>query len=103
MNNVLATIGLMLIFSILPSCHRKCGKSATIIRDCTGTYLRWNDADYYIVNDERTKAFGHNEVVKVTFKDVTKNADQMTFNNESNCMLYHAIEGFVEIKRIELK
>jgi len=94
---------LLILIIILPSCNRKYSQSASIVRDCTGTYLRWKDADYYVVNDETTDKFDDAEEVKVTFKDVTKNADKLTFENESSCMLYHAIEGFVEIKKIERK
>lgn len=94
---------MLLLLIIMPSCNRKYNQSASIVRDCTGTYLRWQNADHYIVNDETTDDFNDAEEVKVTFKDVTKNADKITFENESNCMLYHAIEGFVEIKKIERK
>lgn len=94
---------ILTLLIILPSCNRKYNQSASIVRDCTGTYLRWRDADYYIVNDDTTDDFNNDDEVNVTFKDVTKNADKITFENESNCMLYHAIEGLVEIKRIRKK
>lgn len=94
---------LLILIIILPSCNRKYSQSASIVRDCTGTYLRWKNADYYILNDEITDEFNDAEEVNVTFKDVTKNTDKLTFENESNCMLYHAIEGIVEIKKIERK
>lgn len=89
---------LLLIITIAAtifSCEKEKNQTATIIRDCTGTYLRIDDKDYLVCNGEKTSEFEENENVIVTYEDI----DQCSFDGFL-CELYHKNEGPIKVCKI---
>ena len=55
--------------SVLAACS-KTNEPATIIRDCTGTYLRLDGKDYHVCNTEKTDSFSSGTIVTASFKKI---------------------------------
>ena len=70
----------------------------TVVKDCTGTYLQEGEKDYHVCNTDKTDSFSPGAKVEVSFKKVEKcyRADSAIV-----CMMFHANEGFVKIKKIK--
>lgn len=65
-----------------------------IIRDCTGTYIRMNEKDFKVCNEEAVKNIDSDTSVNLTFQNVDScpvDEDVVT------CMMYHKNAGFVEV------
>lgn len=82
-----------------------CKKSVNIpmvfIKDCTGTYLRYNDKDYHICNTEKVEGFTNGDTVIAKFTKLKE------CNGKAKdgiiCMMYHANEGWIEIQSVDKK
>lgn len=73
-------------------------KESTLIRDCTGTYLRVDNKDYLICNAELVSYLPNNTKIEasyVTEKDCDKSKDQII------CAMYHAHEKIITITKIK--
>ena len=87
-----------LITLILFSCKKETkNQEMTVIKDCSGTYLRMEDKDYQVCNFEETDRFEENEVVMVSFRKI----DTCEALEGAVCMLYHENEGLIKIIYIE--
>lgn len=85
------TIGIM-TFS---ACKKVNDKSVTVIKDCTGTYLRYKGNDYHVCNTEATDAFADGKQAIATFKKIKSCSREVTV-----CAMVHQNEGWVEVKEI---
>jgi hypothetical protein len=83
----------------LMSCKKESGKKMTVVKDCTGSYLRVDGKDYQVCNLEKTNPFPNGAAVTVSFKNISKctgsAADQIV------CMMYHESEGWIEVVSIK--
>lgn len=78
------------------SCEKNTNnKNATVIKDCTGTYIRYQEKDYQVCNTSTLFPYGDGKSIKVTFKriDACNNPE----STGAVCMMYHENEGWVEI------
>ena len=73
-------------------------QKATIVKDCTGSYLRIEGKDYLVCNTEKLKNFSRDASVEVTFEKIEKCPE---FEDKAVCMMYHENEGLVRIKTIQ--
>lgn len=73
----------------------------TVVKDCTGVYLRFYNKDYLVCNLDKVSSFADGAKVKATFKKIDSCSDpgQTAFV----CMLYHESEGLINVEKIELK
>jgi hypothetical protein len=55
------------ICSIVACSKTKNSKSVKILRNCTGTYLVYNNLNYHVCNTEKTDAFANNILVTASF------------------------------------
>jgi len=69
----------------------------TIIKDCTGSYLRLNNKDYHICNIEVTESFDSGTEVEASFKKI---GDCQT-NPPTECEMLHKNEGWINVSKIE--
>jgi hypothetical protein len=74
-------------------------KNATIIKDCTGTYLRLNGKDYKVCNVEKVSRYQNDIDVSVSFKEL-KNCDGLG-NIVPVCYMLHHFESWIEIEKIK--
>lgn len=71
-----------------------------VIRDCSGTYIRFNGNDFKVCNDAVLESFENKSEVQLFFTDV--NLCEVE-ENVATCMLYHGFMGSVHIENITSK
>lgn len=69
----------------------------TVVKDCTGTYLRMNGKDYQVCNTATTISYTAGTRVKVSFKAVGNCKEAPEFV----CEMLHPSEGWIKIVSIE--
>ena len=85
--------------SILFACNKEKNETMIIVRDCTGTYLRFNGKDYHVCNLEEVSSFASGTEVRATFKRIKK--CNGSAKDEIICMLAHANEGWINVEKIK--
>ena len=86
---------LIVICMLTFSACKKENKSVTVIRDCTGTYLRFHDKDYRVCNLEKVESISNNENITASFKKIIK--CKGSANEGTVCLLLHENEGWIEV------
>jgi hypothetical protein len=81
-------------FTTFVSCSKE---NMTIIKDCTGSYLRLGGKDYHICNIEATESFDGGTEVEASFERIS---DCQT-KPPTECEMYHKNEGWVNVTDIE--
>jgi len=82
---------------LLSSCEKVANVEVTVIKDCTGSYFRYEGKDFHICNIETVKDIKNETVIKASFKKAQKcNADTLAV-----CMMYHENEGWIEVTDIK--
>lgn len=81
------------------SCKKINNKTMTVVKDCTGVYLRFNRKDYLVCNLEKVSAFADGAKVKASFEKIKGCSDigQQAFV----CMMIHENKGWINVKKIE--
>ncbi|MFT7344164.1 MAG: hypothetical protein ACI9XP_000747 [Lentimonas sp.] len=93
-------LGTLLIFCTLTiSCKKERNVEATIITDCTGTYLRFDSKDYKVCNLEKTENYTHKQTVEVTFKKMVE--CDGSGNILATCFLNHPFEAWAQVIKIK--
>lgn len=82
------------IFSVTFTSCNKSLKDAAIIRDCTGTYARMNDADFLISNPSSVEKFDDQEKVRILFEKAQNN---QVDGSPGICYMYHEYDGVIRI------
>jgi len=88
-------ISLFCLFVLL-SCSKK-EDNATVIKDCTGAYIRIDSKDYFICNDEMVANFENETKVYVEY-DKVEHCDQP---DDAICLMLHLSEGTIELTKIK--
>ena len=96
MKNIISVIVVILIITSV-SCSKVSNKNMTVIKDCTGSYLRFNGKDYHICNLESVLDFESGTEVKATFKKL----DNCPDSDEVTCEMLHNNEGWINVTKIE--
>ncbi len=79
------------------SCTKDCNKPMTIVKDCSGAYLRDGGRDYHICNSGIVDTYADGTKVKATYHKITDCKDK---SDEVVCAMYHANDGWIEITKI---
>lgn len=94
------TFSLICFISLLfSSCEKQRNEPVLVIRDCSGTYLRFEGKDYQVCNTEKTDKFAGGTAVTATFKRTDK-CNNPDFE-AAICFLLHVNEGFIEVTKIK--
>ena len=88
------TLSLVSLF-VLFSCSKK-EANATVIKDCTGDYIRIDSKDYIICNDEMVVNFENETKVNVEYDKV----DQCDRPSDAVCLMLHLSEGTIKLTKI---
>ena len=74
-------------------------KTASIIKDCTGTYVRFdgNNADYMVCNPHLLNSFSSGTRATITFRSTGK----CTMTPDPKCRMFHESKGNVTILKVE--
>lgn len=82
----------------LCSCKKESLRKMTVIRDCTGTYLRADGKDYHVCNDGLLSGYKGGVAVMANIRPVSECAEQ---NDRIVCMMLHQNEGWVQVTRVK--
>jgi hypothetical protein len=88
---------ILITFGLLAACSSVSGIEATVVRDCTGTYVRVDGKDHLVCNKDKLSTFKEGDSVRVRFKQTSfcnENKDEMV------CMMYHEHEGLVKVVNV---
>ena len=69
----------------------------TVIKDCTGSYLRFNGNDYHICNIETVKDYYDGTEVEASFNKI----DDCSESDEVVCQMLHKNKGWIKVTKIE--
>lgn len=94
LKSTLAVAGL----AIMTSCSVFNVKStATVVKDCTGTYLRIDKKDYQVCNADILKNHQQGSTVSATYRKVQKCPE---LDGRIVCAMYHEKAGNIRIQSI---
>ncbi len=94
---ILASIVLFSVSLLFIACDKTKGIQAEVIRDCTGTYLRIAGKDYHVCNTPKTASIAHGTMVIAAYT----RSESCSRNEEIDCYMLHANEGWIEVKQIK--
>jgi hypothetical protein len=80
------------------SCKRETNKPMTVIKDCTGTYLRMDGKDFQVCNIGKLTFFSSGTTVDATFKKID-NCKRL--EDKVVCKMLHQNEGLIEIVKLK--
>lgn len=83
----------------LTACRQHTCTNATVVKDCTGTYIRINGKDYHVCNREKTDSFADGTAVSVEYKTISN--CNGTAKDDIVCLMIHENEGWIEVKSIK--
>lgn len=96
-NILLLAIFSMFFFSCV-SVHDRL-QTGTIVKDCTGTYLRVGEnEDYLVCNSDILASKKEGEKVSVVY-DYTKECKER--DGKIMCMMYHENKGMIRVKSVK--
>jgi len=94
---------ILILFTVflvaLISCNKERNQSATVIKDCTGTYLRIDSKDYHVCNVEATESFVSEQSIIVTYTKIE--GCNNPNSKPTECKLLHINEGWIKVKKIK--
>jgi uncharacterized protein YxeA len=97
MKKLLFILLIPVVAVIAAACNKKQVHQMTVVRDCTGTYLRIDQKDYQVCNTDMTTPYASGTRVKAAFKATGGCSEAPQFV----CELYHPSEGWIKIVHIE--
>ena len=87
-----------ILCTVAASCsHKAPGDTMTIVRDCTGSYLRFEGKDYHVCNLSSTNPFADGANVKARFKRIPVCHET---DAQGICLMAHENEGWIEVVSI---
>ena len=97
MKKILSIITVAFLLTMF-SCTKERNKSMTVVKDCTGTYLRMDGKDYHVCNLEKLSSYSDGTKVTATFKKI----ENCPSSSETIvCKMLHENEGWVEVVKIK--
>mgnify|MGYP003575855342 CR=1 FL=1 len=84
--------------TLAASCKKQDQQSATIVRDCTGTYLRYQGKDYQVCNLEKLSSYADGAVVSANFRKIDRCTGSA--NDAIVCYMFHPNEGWIEVEKV---
>ncbi|MFO0322118.1 MAG: hypothetical protein ACK504_06800 [Bacteroidota bacterium] len=90
----IATIFTLLTFF---ACKKVKNEAMTVIRDCTGTYLRFKGKDYHVCNLEKVSSFEDGTEVTATFKKIK----ECSSISGGYCLKFHENEGWINVEKVK--
>lgn len=80
------------------ACKTQKGVEAEVVGDCTGLYLRVDNKDYKICNEEAMEGFISGTTIEADFKKIKDCPAQDTL---IRCELYHEYASWIEVTEID--
>lgn len=83
----------------LVACKKIKHQEVTVVRDCTGVYLRMNNKDYHVCNTEAVESFANGTKVNATFRQISQ--CNGSAKDDIVCMMLHENEGWIEVVKVK--
>ncbi|HEX7366110.1 MAG TPA: hypothetical protein VF273_03385 [Pelobium sp.] len=99
--NIAFALGFILCFVYACKKDEVEAANATVIKDCTGNYLRVNEQDFLICNAEVVALFGNGATVVASFEKV--NTCNGSGANSVVCAMYHQNQGWIKVQMLNGK
>lgn len=96
MKSILKIFTVAIALTTLMSCDKSKVKM-TIVKDCTGVYLRDNSRDYFVCNDEILESYSAGDKVKVTYDELE---ECFGILETPSCEMAHIYESKIEVTEI---
>jgi len=77
------------------SCSKESDNNATVVRDCTGTYLEIDGDDYYVCNAGEIAQYDDGAKLDINYKSVPE------CGLTGTCLLYHPKKGDIEVTDVK--
>ena len=84
---------------VLISCEKADNLSMIVVKDCTGSYLRFDEKDYLVCNDEALSSYKNGDEVLASVEKI----ERCMGGDAVICYMYHPNEGFINIKSVSFK
>lgn len=94
-----AFISLLVLALSFQNCSKERNQNVTVVRNCTGVYLRLSDKDYKVCNLEKVSTFPADATVTATFKKI-KDCNNPAYSGPS-CRMLHLYESWIEVENIQ--
>lgn len=82
----------------LPACNKIKNQTTTVVRDCTGTYIRYEGIDYRVCNLEKVAPFADGATVKTSFKKLKE--CNGSGDTAVVCAMLHENGGWINVDKI---
>lgn len=82
----------------IASCKKQDAEKMTVVRDCTGTYLRHEGKDYLVCNLEKLAPYEDGAFVMANFRKISE-CDEPN-NDVVVCYMYHPNEGWINVEYV---
>lgn len=89
------TMLIVILITTLSGC-KKDTTGMTVVKDCTGTYLRRDSKDYQVCNTEKTEAFANGATVEAAFEKT----GSCPADTGVSCMMLHESAGWIKVTKI---
>jgi hypothetical protein len=83
-----------------PSTNATTTTEVKVVKDCTGTYIRYHEKDYQVCNFEKLQDIEDGKLITVELYRMEA-CDNPAFNDLIVCMMVHENEGWVNIVSIK--
>lgn len=87
-------VGAAVSILLLGSCGVTREMQGTIVKDCTGTYIRHNNIDFKICNESEIGSAYVDQRITINYKEVND------CKNASTCPIYHPSAKNIKVKKI---
>lgn len=94
----LLTMLIVFVLSITLSCKKSIHKGATVVIDCSGTYLKIAGKNYQVCNSESLSSFENGNNVTVNYKSIESCASLLPIT--AICNLNYPNEGWIEVLKV---
>lgn len=98
MKKIICAVAAALLLSF-SSCQKDTYEIVTVVRDCTGTYLRLNEKDYHVCNPEMVSSFDNGVTIAAVFDKIT--VCNGSAKDDIVCLMMHYNEGWINVKRVK--
>lgn len=82
----------------LVACKKMKHQETTIVKDCTGVYLRLNGKDFQVCNKEKLDGYPTGAKITATFRQISR---CKSAEDDIICMMLHEKEGWIEVLRVD--
>lgn len=96
MKSILSIFAVVFALTTLSSCDKSKVKM-TVVKDCTGVYLRDNSRDYFVCNDEILENYSAGDKIKVTYDNLE---ECFGILEPVSCEMAHIYDGKIEVTEI---